>query len=217
MPLGRLTALQERILVLLAPLPSWTLTGGAALAGFYTQHRTTRDLDLFFRPQDTLGTVVGEVTAALTAAGLQVTPLRTLPTFAQLEVRDGIEMIALDLVADPTPIIESSVPTSIGTVTVQVETKYQLLVNKLCSLLSRSEIRDLVDIQALLEAGGDLDRALADCPQHDAGFSPLTFSWILKDLLIARVARLRGWSEEEIANLEAFRDQLMLKVMGLTA
>lgn len=216
MPLGRLTALQERILVLLAPLPSWTLTGGAALVGFYTRHRTTRDLDLFFRPQRTLGSIVDDVTATLTADGLQVVPLHTAPTFAQLEVRDLEETIVVDLVADPTPVLERSIATSIGAVTVYVETSYQLLVNKLCALLSRSEIRDLVDIQALLASGEDLDRALSDCPQHDAGFSPLTFSWILKDLPIARLGRTRGWSQEDISSLEEFRGLLMQKVVGLS-
>lgn len=216
MALGKLTALQERILILLAPLPAWTLTGGAALVGFYTQHRTTRDLDLFFRPQRALGSIVEDVAAALTAEDLQVAVLRRLPTFAQLEVRDAVETIVVDLVADPTPLIEAAVATTIGAVTVHVETTYQLLVNKLCSLLSRSELRDLVDIRALVAAGVDLDRALEDCPKHDAGFSPLTFSWILKDLQIARLGRARGWSEEEMVGLEEFREQLMEKVLMMT-
>ena len=45
---GKLPAMQVRILGTLAGLtPRWTLSGGGALAGVYTQHRTTRDLDLF--------------------------------------------------------------------------------------------------------------------------------------------------------------------------
>lgn len=216
MALGKLTSLQERILVLLAPLPAWTLTGGAALVGFYTHHRTTRDLDLFFRPQRALGSVVEDVTSMLVADGLQVVALRTSPTFAQLEVRDLNESIVVDLVADPTRTIEAAIPTSIGAATVHVETIYQLLVNKLCSLLSRSEPRDLIDIQALVAAGVDLDRALEDCPKHDSGFSPLTFSWILKDLQITRLGRAREWTEEEIVRLEEFRQRLMEKLMGMT-
>jgi hypothetical protein len=31
------------------PRRRWTLSGGGALAGVHTQHRTTRDLDLFYR------------------------------------------------------------------------------------------------------------------------------------------------------------------------
>ena len=49
MPIGKLSSLQERVLRLLADIePPWTLTGGAALAGFHTHHRATRDLDPSF-------------------------------------------------------------------------------------------------------------------------------------------------------------------------
>ena len=46
--IGRLSALQVRILTTLAGAlkERWVLTGGAALGGFYTHHRTTRDLDM---------------------------------------------------------------------------------------------------------------------------------------------------------------------------
>jgi len=34
------------VLVILSGMqPIWTLTGGAALVGFYTKHRVTRDLE----------------------------------------------------------------------------------------------------------------------------------------------------------------------------
>ena len=73
MPIGKLSSLQERVLRLLADIePPWTLTGGAALAGFHTHHRATRDLDLFFRPQAALGTVVGAVREHLERDGLNV-------------------------------------------------------------------------------------------------------------------------------------------------
>jgi hypothetical protein len=41
-----LSPLQARLLVVLADFsPAWTLSRGAALAGFPTRHRETRDLD----------------------------------------------------------------------------------------------------------------------------------------------------------------------------
>jgi hypothetical protein len=86
--LGKLSDLQQRILVALSEIqPTWTLTGGAALAGFHTQHRETRDLDLFFHQQQQLGSIVADATAALRYAGLDVTPLRSSATFAQLGPR----------------------------------------------------------------------------------------------------------------------------------
>jgi hypothetical protein len=59
---GELSALQWRILEELAGFdPSWTLTGGGALAGVHLQHRTTRDLDLFWQGRDQLGSLPADV------------------------------------------------------------------------------------------------------------------------------------------------------------
>src|SRR5215208_3064709 len=102
MPIGRLSPLQERVLLQLAGIePRWTLTGGGALAGFHTHHRETRDLDLFFRQQTSLGSVVAAVREQLERDGLKVAVLRTSPTFSQLDVRDDSGSVVIDLVADP--------------------------------------------------------------------------------------------------------------------
>ena len=62
----KLTALQWKILEALATIePAFTLTGGAALAGVHLGHRTTRDLDLFWRQRDQLGDLVEKVRARL--------------------------------------------------------------------------------------------------------------------------------------------------------
>jgi len=214
MTLGRLTALQQRVLIVLADIdPPWTLTGGGALAGFHTLHRETRDLDLFFRPQRTLDHVTADVREKLEAAGLVVQNLRTSPAFCQLHVSDEASAIEVDLVADPTPVAEAARPTPCGSVTILVETPYQLLVNKLGALVSRSELRDLVDVRVLLEAGGDLTRALGDCPKQDGGFSPLTFGWAVRGLPVRRLAKSLGWSEAIIDELERFRDELVDRVV----
>jgi hypothetical protein len=203
------------VLIALSGLqPAWTLTGGAALAGFYTHHRETRDLDLFFHHERTLGSLVPDATHALLTAGMSVTALRTTATFAQLDVRRGTDSVVIDLVADPTPIAEPAQPFKLGDVTILVETPHQLLVNKLCALLSRSELRDLVDVHALVEAGLDLARALADCPGQDAGFSSLTFAWCARALPVRRVAAAQGWSDTEIDALEQFRDHLVARVIA---
>ena len=107
MALGKLSALQQRILVALSEIrPVWTLTGGGALAGFHTQHRETRDLDLFFHNERELGSIVADATEALRHVGLSVIPLRSSATFAQLDVRLDAESTVVDLVADPTPVAE---------------------------------------------------------------------------------------------------------------
>ena len=62
MPRGRLTQMQEKVLVLLAEIePRWTLTGGGALAAIHLGHRATRDLDLFWHGRAELGSLAAEV------------------------------------------------------------------------------------------------------------------------------------------------------------
>lgn len=208
MATGRLTNLQTRALEILSTLrPAWTLTGGAAMAGFHTQHRGTRDLDLFFRPQPILGDVVAEARSALQADGLTATVLRSTPAFAQLDVKSADEAVVIDLVADPTPIAEQPQPTL-------VETPHQLLVNKLCALLSRSEVRDLVDVQVLVATGGDLPRALHDCPDQDAGFSPLSFGWCVRGLDLAKLGAAVGMSPAQVDDLDRFRIELIDRVLA---
>lgn len=215
MPPGRLTALQERVLVELAGLePAWTLSGGGALVGFHTRHRETRDLDLFWQNRRTLDDAVDKVTRRLERAALEVTALQTAEAFARLEVRDVGETVIVDLVADPVPLAEAPGLATVGSTSILLDTPHQILVNKLCALLSRSELRDLVDVRALLQFGGDLRRALLDCPRQDAGFSPLTFSWVVKGLAIEKLAAALGWGAAQTADLSRFRDELVDRVLA---
>lgn len=174
----------------------------------------TRDLDLFFRDQQELGSLVSEATRALQDAGFAVAQVQSSRMFAQLDVRMDAESTIVDLVSDPTPIAESGQPMSIGGATILVETPHQLLVNKLCALMSRSEVRDLVDVHVLVEAGADLPRALRDCPAQDAGFSPVTFAWGAQNLPLRRIATAQGWPESEIETLERFRERLVEVVIA---
>jgi len=88
-------------------------------------------------------------------------------------------------------------------------------VNKLCTLLARSELRDLVDVRTLLEAGGDLEGSLALAPQKDAGFSPLTLAWVLRGLPITSLGLGSGRPAAEVSSLERFRDEFVRKIAGL--
>lgn len=215
MAFGKLSALQERILIALAGMiPPWTLSGGGALAGFHTAHRETRDLDLFWQHRSELGDVTDRVRERLQAAGLAVTALQARPSFSQLDVSDPEgNHVALDLVADPVPLAELPVMTSVGDVRFLVDSRHQILVNKLCAMLGRSEPRDVEDIKVLLEAGGDLARALRDCPQQDGGFSPLTLAWTLRSLPVERFSAALGWSRERIEAVTQFKESLLEQVL----
>jgi Nucleotidyl transferase AbiEii toxin, Type IV TA system len=210
MPPDRLTPLQRRILRVLTKLdPPWTLTGGAALAGVYLGHRTTRDLDLFWRERLELDRTPAEAGHLLRVDGLDVTVLRTSPLYGELRVSDRQDVCVVDLVAEPTPSIEPPQTAVIDGTAMAVDSMHEILVNKLTALLGRTELRDLVDVQALLDAGVDLNAALRDAPKKDGGFSAMTLAWLLNGFEIAPLARALDWSAEQIAGLDAFRVELI--------
>ena len=207
---GKLTPLQRRILGVLSGLnPPWTLTGGGALAGIYLGHRTTRDLDLFWRARANLGHAATEAQALLRGAGIDVAVLRTTPTFGELRASDGEDVCIVDLVAEPFPPVEPPRQVTIDGAVIAVDSMHEILVAKLTALLGRTELRDLVDVQVLLEAGTDLTAGLHDAPKKDAGFSAMTLAWVLHTFETAPLARALGWSEEQTSGVEAFRHQLI--------
>lgn len=212
----RLTPLQRRLIVIMARIrPQGVLTGGAALAAVFSGDRATRDLDWLWRGEQALGPIPDKVRASLRREGLQVDTLQTSPSFVRLRVGDGVETVVLDLVADPTPGVEVPRVVRWEGVDLQVDTLHEILVNKLCALLGRAEVRDLYDVRALLARGGDLRRAVRDAPKKDGGFSPLVLAWVLRELPVASLALASGWLEDSIRSLESFRDQLVDDLVSL--
>jgi len=206
---SRLSPIQLRVIDVLAGFePRWTLTGGGALAGFHLGHRDTRDLDLFFHGRRTLDHVPTAADGTLRAAGLDVRVDQSFPGFARFIVSDGVESTKLDLVAEAVP---SLIPPSELAPGVFVDDAQEILANKLGAILGRSELRDLLDVKALVEAGHDLDRAIHDAAQKDGGMSPPTLAWLLDQMPIERMAR---GHRLDPAPLTAFRDQLVKKLLS---
>jgi hypothetical protein len=210
-----LSPLQRRVLEVLAGAePPWTLTGGGALVGVHLQHRTTSDLDLFWHGQAHLGPERENCIRTLRAEGFEVESVQREPAFERLIVSAMQDRVVVDLVAEPVPTVESPEHVEFGPVTVLVDTPHEILVNKLCALLGRSEIRDLQDVQAILGHGGDLSRALGDAPRKDGGFSPVTLAWVLRGLPIELLADSAGLSTEESREMARFRDELVDKLVS---
>lgn len=218
MSTGKLSRLQIRVLRVLAPVrPRWSLTGGGALVGMHTRHRETRDLDLFWRGERQLGRLPREVTDLLVSDGLVVETMQSAPAFHRLRVTTGDDSVLVDLVAEPMSAVEEPREFAIEDATILVDTAREILVSKLCTLLERSELRDLLDVRVLLDAGGNLERALRDAPEKDAGFSPLTLAWVLRQLPISSLAEVSGWSSADGADLQNFRDELLRRITSLAA
>lgn len=215
---GKLTPIQRKILENLSDMePSFVLSGGGALVAVHLKHRETRDLDLFFRQLQQLGETGNMVRHRLESHGFEVREIQRAPQFQQFRVSEGQESCVVDLIAEPVDAMEAPVQARIGGASVWVATAHEVLVDKLCTLLSRSEIRDLEDVRMLLDRGGDLERALEQAPKKDAGFSPLTLAWTLKSFPVRSLGEASGWSEEKVAEIETFRQELVGRLLDDTS
>src|SRR5688572_26085479 len=166
--------------------PDFYLTGGAALAGYHLGHRTTHHLDLFVF-EDRLEEGASALRAVARRLDAQVESLRTAPHFRRYLLRRGPDAVVVDLVHDPVP----GAP-KVEIAGVRMGSPDEIFANKLCSLLSRSEIRDVVDAMALERAGYDLGEALRAAMHKDSGLTPAQLAWVLSGLEIADDAAIPG-------------------------
>ncbi|MEA2239566.1 MAG: hypothetical protein QOC81_4290 [Thermoanaerobaculia bacterium] len=198
-----LTQLQDQILrFFFDRRDEFFLTGGAALVGFHLHHRVTHDLDLF-----TVSEVLDEGERTLREIGenldLQFETLRSSPDFRRFLLRDASEGVVIDLVRDVSPQLLDKI--SVGRVV--IDSAREILANKLCALLSRTEVRDLVDVARLEEAGYDPMAALDLASRKDGGLSAGQLAWILSSFPIpSDDTLLHGMSQKE---LQDFRESLV--------
>ena len=80
----------------------------------------------------------------------------------------------------------------------EVDSLREIAANKVCALLGRAEIRDLVDLRAILQKGFDLASVLRDAERKDGGVSPATLAWVLDSLCIGDDAEVRRVHEAAV-------------------
>lgn len=184
------------------------LTGGAALAGYYLGHRETRDLDLF-TTEEAMDDGVAALRDAAHALGASMESLRTAPDFHRFLLSRGEETVVVDLVLERVP--QSREKMHFGTVA--VDPPEEILANKLCTLLSRAELRDLVDARALERAGYPMEASLDAAASKDAGLTPGQLAWVLSEISIGDDAEPPGVTARDLRN---YLDDLVERLTRLS-
>ena len=206
----RLSRLQQDLLrEFFARERRFVLTGGGALVGYHLRHRTSDDLDLFAKPPARVEEARRAIEAAAEALGAVVESLRVYPDFLRLLVRRAEESAVVDLVIDRSPGIDESEDVGNG---IRVHSLREIAANKVCALIGRAEVRDLVDLRAILARGIDLRSALSDAETKDGGVSAATLAWILDQIVIGEGAQLPGVTGCE---LDAFRRDLVKRLRAI--
>jgi hypothetical protein len=180
--LDKLTALQRDVLVaFFAQEQEFYLTGGAALAGFYLHHRETTDLDLFTLHREAFDRGARALATVAHGLGATLAVRQHVPDFARYVLTSGDASVVVDLVLDETPQAYGEKVDMDG---IRVDPVEEILANKLTTLLSRAEERDLVDVMLLERAGHRVESALSAALAKDGGCTPATLAWVLSDIEI---------------------------------
>lgn len=186
----RLTRLQRSLLEAFFRSESrFFLTGGAALAGFYLHHRPTLDLDLFTLDPMAFETGRRALEAAAAELGATVAVRHHAPGFERYVVAGRGESVVVDLVLERVP-QTSGAKRVVGSVS--VDPLEEILVNKLTTILSRAEERDLVDLLFLERHGLKIESALRPALEKDGGCTPAALAWVLAEVSIPDGIELPG-------------------------
>lgn len=154
------------------------LTGGAALVGFYLGHRETNDLDLFTLENE-IENGYATVKGVAAALGASVESIQTSPDFRRLLVKREGDAIVVDLIREYVYQIDREKQEIGG---ISIDSPDEILANKLCALLSRSELRDLIDVRELEKRGFQIETALEAAKRKDTGLSPAQLAWVLNSI-----------------------------------
>ena len=210
-PPSRLTSLQRDLVeAFFAREQRFFLTGEGALCGYYLGHRDTDDLDLFTPPGPDLEDADRVLAEAAIACGATMQRLQEYRDFHRSIARRGEEECVVDLVVDRAPMVD---PEKRVFGAVRVDSLREIAANKICTLLSRCEIRDLVDLRAILETGIDLSGAFDDALKKELGADPAMLAFILEKLHIGSEAELPGRLDPWV--LDQFRRDLILRLRAL--
>ena len=162
----------------MTPRGSYFLTGGAVLCGWELGHRTTDDVDLFTTSDDAMALGDGSVRAVADETGCTLHAMVTAPDFRRYELRRGVEALIVDLVRDRAPQLREKIMRD----GVTMDTVEEIFVNKICALVGRSEVRDLVDLRALEARGMRVEDYLDLAQKKDGGATAATIAWLLSTL-----------------------------------
>jgi len=198
---------QEVLKAFFAREKEFFLSGGAALVGFYLHHRTTSDLDLFTVQEDAYWRSRNILEDIVSRIGATLETKQDTPGFQRHLITRGKESIVLDLILERTVQIHPEKPERDG---IPIDPPEEILANKLTSLVSRAEERDLVDVMCLERAGFSVEDAMPDALAKDGGCTPGQLAYVLSEIQIPDGAKLPGGVHA--AALRSFLEDLIRRL-----
>lgn len=194
--------LQDRVLQPLKQerLPFY-LSGGTALSRGYYHHRYSDDLDLFVNDRDDFNVIVDRYIKELKQISNDLTVAMRSDRFCRLFIFP--QRLKIELVND--------VPSHIGSLLDHpqlgaIDSKENILANKITSIIDRKAPKDVVDIYFLLKDGLDISDALLNAESKSAGISALYLAKVLSEFKYDTLKEGIIWKKE--TDIEEIRKYL---------
>ena len=183
------------------------LTGGAVLAGWELAHRTTDDLDLFTDTDEAMALGDSALRRAVEELEGTLEGITTAPDFRRYVATVKGQSVKVDLVRDR---VAQLLP-KIEREGVVMDSAQEIFANKICTLVERSEIRDVVDVMMLERTGLTVEASLPLAQRKDSGVTPAVLAWLLATLIIP--ASVPGTApREEVVRFVRDLEQRMLRL-----
>lgn len=180
-----LTAFEHAFLLrLLSSIPGLYLSGGAALA-VHLGHRRSLDLDLFAADDAAFQAARASLPVVASGLGARTEILTDAPAFRRMLLTGPRgETLRVDLVRETDDRIG---PPPGETGGLRIDPLEEIVVNKLCAILGRSELRDLVDLFFLERAGYPALAALDHARRKDPGLTSGLLAWAITQVPLDRL------------------------------
>jgi hypothetical protein len=160
------------------------LSGGSALA-VHLGHRRSLDLDLFATDEVAFAAARASLPVIASSVNATMEILADAPAFRRVLLKGpGGQTLRVDLVYDTA---ERVGPPPIESGGLRLDPLRELLINKACAILGRSELRDLVDLFFLDRAGFRVVDALTDARRKHAGLTPAQLAWAIGQVPLDRL------------------------------
>jgi hypothetical protein len=160
------------------------LTWGTALSAFYLRHRYSEDLDLFTLDSDAFDRVPLYVADTATRLTASVASLQSAPQFRRYRLSRKGESVIVDFVREVVPQISEEKNRFEG---IMVDTLDDITANKICTVISRAEIKDYIDLYFLGRAGYPLENYIELAQRKDAGVSQAMLAYLLSEIRLSKV------------------------------
>ncbi len=179
-----LTPLQNSFLIEFFKLtPDFYLTGGTALSAFYLQHRDSVDLDLFTSDDEAFQRADDLTNQTSVKLNIACQAVRIRSYFKHFQVGLKEDQLTIHFSKEYSAHVK---PPNHFT-GILVDSIEDITVNKICTALGRTEIKDLVDLYFLDKAGYSVAAYFDLAKQKDGGLAYETLAYTLSQFQLAEI------------------------------